>query len=576
MQNSTECKTTDRITGRATSRGHTETLENENAALRMYMVELQQQLREKGVDPKPPPDMSQGLAPLQSYYNQNEHQQGSWGDISSSGLVPGPTQKDRHGSQSTLLPDFRPGCIGDNYLGVSSGNEWLSPIEGTQLTLFGMRIDIAEFLPPESDPASDPLSYQTFLFHAFRKSEGIYIPPLPSYDVCKILAEWYFKNVQVFVPLLHKPDFMNLLYRIHHEQYQPNAAETVMVHMVTTIMNFQKALRNRDEQARVDAMAHFHYSLSFIPDLISGHQLEDLQALGVICSQLRNQPRLGAAWMFTNMVLGLAVELGLHRSANAWQTGSAERDPHVIEMRKRTFWSILLIHVNISGKLGRPMPVRLEDVDIELPEHISDSIPGENYNTKWAKCSFRAGIQGQKLLKILMQVYTTIYSIRSGNEPYEVSMRNIQKELEKWKAQLPAELAGGAQTAGDDRCPALYLETAVHEIRLLLHHPSLAHRIPPQVVLENLDICLDASKKMLSAALRLKALKSLDTTWYYTADYLAAIFTTLFAFSQRQDQMTSAESQQLRQDMDAWLGVMGDIGSLLGTNNFFLMLIVSY
>ena len=46
IQNNTECKTTDRITGRATSRGHTENLEHENTTMKMYIVELQQQREE--------------------------------------------------------------------------------------------------------------------------------------------------------------------------------------------------------------------------------------------------------------------------------------------------------------------------------------------------------------------------------------------------------------------------------------------------------------------------------------------------------------------------------------------------
>ena len=81
--------------------------------------------------------------------------------------------------------------------------------------------------------------------------------------------------------------------------------------------------------------------------------------------------------MFTNGVLGLAIELGLHRSASAWQGDAAESDPHIIEMRKRIFWSLLVIHVSLSGKLGRPMPLRMEDFDIEIREIVADNLPGE-------------------------------------------------------------------------------------------------------------------------------------------------------------------------------------------------------
>ncbi|KAK3725997.1 hypothetical protein LTR37_000145 [Vermiconidia calcicola] len=568
LQNNTECKTTDRITGRPIARGHTETLETENTNLKMYMVELQQQLREHGVEPKQQaPSVQSSYIPTASVWMQGgQQQQGSWGDLSSSGLLPAAPQTERHNSQGSLLPEFRPGCIGDNYLGVASGSDMLSPIEGTQLSLFGMKIDLAEFLPPETDPDSDPMSYRTFLLHTFRKSKKVLRPALPGYETCRALADYYFKSVQNFVPIVHKPDFFHLLYRIHHEGYQPSIQETVTVHMVLAIMKFQWAMRNGDKQAHADAMSHYHYSLGFVPDLIIGHQLRDIQALALICCQLRSQPRLGATWQFTNMVLGLAIELGLHRSANAWQGDNAEQNTHIIEMRKRVFWALMVIHVSVSGKLGRPMPLRLEDFDIEMPEHVSDNLPHEAHLSKWRKCSFRAAIPGMKLLKILMQVYSTVYSVRASTEPYETSVRRLEKELGTFREQmLPPELSGGPQTVEEDRTPALYLLSAELEIRLVLHHPSLCRTLTTEVMAKNLDICLETSRKLLSAAVGLKNLKSLDSTWYYTTDYLAAIFTTLFAWTQRQDQMSSADLQQLRTDMDQWLDIMGDVGVLLGS-----------
>ena len=78
----------------------------------------------------------------------------------------------------------------------------------------------------------------------------------------------------------------------------------------------------------------------------------------------------------------------------------------------------------------------------------------------------------------------------------------------------------------------------------------------------NLDACLDASRNMLSIASQLKTLKSLDTTLYYNMDFLAAMFTMLFAYTERRDVITANELQRLRDDMDTWLDVMGDWASV--------------
>lgn len=553
LQNNTECRTTDRITGRATSRGYTENLENENTNLKMYLLELQAQLRQHGVEPGPAPQ------PLPSY----THTQNIYSPVG--GGYDQSNQAERHSSMGPLLPEFRSGCIGDNYLGVLSENDSLSPIEGTSLHLFGTKVDIAEFMPAES-PDVSAMSYQTFLKHAFGGSRPNKAPDLPSYEECKVFAEWYFRSVQNFIPILHKPDFMNLLYQIYHQHYQTNAAETVMVHMMLAVMNFQWASRNGNLDARAISFKHYHYALTFIPQLITSHKIEDVQALTLICSQLRNQPRPGASWMFTNMVFGIAIESGLHRSATSWHSTSvSEQDSHMVEMRKRVFWSLLTFHVCLSGKLGRPMPIRFEDFDIEMPNAVDDSLPGEANVTKWRKCSFRAAIQGFKLLKIVMQGYITIYSIRSAPAAYEVNVRQLEEDLLAFQRQIPPELSGGPQTTEEDRMCALYLQLAIAECELLLHHPSLCRSSSARVMSNNLEVCLAASSKFLNAAVQLKQLKSLDTTWYYATDFLAAIFTTLFAFTtEKKDQVSSSDLARLRVDMNSWLDVLGEVGNLLG------------
>ncbi|KAM3424816.1 hypothetical protein BST61_g6797 [Cercospora zeina] len=560
LQNNTECKTTDRITGRATSRGHTEHIENENTTMKMYIVELQQQLRDSGVDPKPPPSAHN---PYGQYWGQQSEWTGTYTAQSALSLSP-QLHNERQTPQGSLLPDFRSGCIGDNYLGVSSENSWLSPIEGTSLALFGTKIDLAEFMPADSDPAFSAMSYRTFLSHAFGRHQ-VFRPELPAYEQCKVYAEWYFRSIGQFIPVLHKPDFIALLYKIHNENYQPKPAENVMVHMVLATLNFQFAARNANEQARQDSMSHYHYACSFIPDLITGHTLADIQALALICSQLRNQPKPGAAWMFTNLVLGVAVESGLHRSAKAWPNSGVDQDPHHLEMRKRTFWSLLIFHVHISGKLGRPMPLRLEDFDIEMPEAFPDHLPEES-SSKWKDCSFRAAIEGFKLLRIMLQVYSTIYSIKSTG-PYEMNVRHLEKELESFQAQLPPEFRGGAQTRDEDRVSTYYLNMGVAECQLLLHHPALCRSASAQFMTSNLDTCLHWSTKLLHVATALKTLNSLDTTWYSTTNFLAAIFVTLFAHTERRDQLTSTDLQRLRQDMDAWMEIMAEVASLLGLSS---------
>lgn len=467
-------------------------------------------------------------------------------------------------SQGTLLTEFRPGCIGDNYLGVSSGNSWLSPIEGTSLSLFGATLDLAKFIP--EDHVDSGTSYQNFLDKAFVEKQKN-APQLPPWDTGKMYAEWYFRSIQPMLPILHKPHFMELLHRVYNEQYQPTAAETVMVHMVMSLVNFQYQTRNTTQPQRTQTFQHWHYSLSLVPRLIKGHTLPDMQGLALICAQLRAFPRPGACWMFTNTVLGLAIELGLHRSVTAWQGMTAQQDPHTIELRKRIFWSLMLMHVPVSGKLGRPMPLRLEDFDIEVPEESHDYLPEESHFDEWRKCSFRSGKWGFVLLKVQMKVYSSIYSIGSNNATYDANVRLLEKELKDTVARFPPELSGGPETKDEDRVSALYLQLGATGCQLLIHHPALCRSLSPQMMSDNIDACLDASNKMLSIATQLKVLNSLDSTLYWNMDFLASMFTMLFAYTERRDRLNMTDLHRLRHSMKGWLDVMGFVGNLLGTGD---------
>ncbi|KAK5110639.1 hypothetical protein LTR62_005679 [Meristemomyces frigidus] len=564
LQNNTECKTTDRITGRTTSRGHTESVESENVELKMYVMELQQQLKNNGVEPSAPP-----LGPAPSYAQPSPAFGAQWSSPRhASGFQSGSQPVERHHSASgSLLPEFRSGCIGDNYLGVASENNWLSTKEGTSIALFGTKIDLADFMPPEPNAEATAMSYQTFLGYAFGGQRLQAIPELPEYGQCRQYAEWYFRTIQCFVPVLHKPDFMYLLRRIYQDAYQPTPAETVMVHMMLTIMYFQYSARNESTETRQMSFEHFHYSLTFIPQLLTSHCLEDIQALALICSQLRNMPRPGASWFFTNTVLGVAIEAGLHRSAKAWPNNTSNLDPHTSEMRKRIFWTLMLFHINSSGNYGRPMPLRFEDFDIEVPEIVNDCLPEEEHTLReWKKCSFRAGIEGFKLLKVLLSVYQIIYAVNPPpDSQYEATVSQLTQDLEAFLAQLPPELASGPLSIEEDRISALYLELGAAEYLLLLHHPALCRSSSPQVYSHNLDVCLEASNKLMIVANKLKQLKSLDTTLFYATTFLAAICTTIFGFNERKDQLTTTDVQRLRKDMDTWLDVLGQVGKMLGT-----------
>lgn len=89
---------------------------------------------------------------------------------------------------------------------------------------------------------------------------------------------------------------------------------------------------------------------------------------------------------------------------------------------------------------------------------------------------------------------------------------------------------------------------------------------------ESTRICVDTSRQMLHVVQKLQRYKCLDTTWYNAAVYLMALTTTLFTQWNKRGDTTSSDLESLRDDMDIWLDIMGDVGNLLGKLKAALLL----
>ena len=192
--------------------------------MRHTVAQLQQQLKEAGADVKP-------LAIHNGFTQGSEHSQGhSWPVATDSQLWNGgdsALDSAAHYRASVSEAsgggalDVTPGRIpsysqvshaGDNHLGVSSVDSALSPMKGTSLSLFGFQIDLTDFVPHEVDESSSFDSYQSFVAFAFRKNPKPDKVDLPaSYDECETFTNWYFRSINSYTPILHKPDFMKLV-----------------------------------------------------------------------------------------------------------------------------------------------------------------------------------------------------------------------------------------------------------------------------------------------------------------------------------------------------------------------------
>lgn len=337
--------------------------------------------------------------------------------------------------------------------------------------------------------------------------------------------------------------------------------------MVFATIYFQYGIRNREEPDKYSQLndlsnKHYHWSLSKFFNLASENTVTAVQALSMIVVHTRSFPKPGCSSVIANYALSRAIELGLHRGIKL-PDGGATIDN---EVRKRVWWATLALAVTLNGRLGRPMPITLEDFDVELPLAIADEYltdEGISDPSQIGQCSFSVGLTSFKMVPLYMEMFSNIYSVRRNPEKYVDVVRGLEESMQALQDSLPNELKPD-KCQSSSRVFALYTEAMALEFYLCLRHPSVCMTQDRDFCADNTRICEATAGKLLDVVTSLLKIKSLDTTWYQLSVYVAAIFSSLVAHWERRFDTSPAEIAILRGEMKMWMNVVYEIGLTLG------------
>lgn len=216
-----------------------------------------------------------------------------------------------------------------------------------------------------------------------------------------------------------------------------------MIHMVFASIYLQYGIRNREspeKRARLNELSnkHYHFALSKFFDLSTSKTLYDVQALTMLCVHTMRFPKSNTSSMLSHYTLGMAIELNLHR---AWKKPGEETNLEN-ELRKRIWWAILATATTLNGRMGRPMPIRLEDIDAEFPEMIADELLSKDGvdTTRTAPCHFEIGVVGFKISALFLEMFANIYCVRKDPNRYLPVVEALEEQLQIWRDSLPPSL----------------------------------------------------------------------------------------------------------------------------------------
>lgn len=349
--------------------------------------------------------------------------------------------------------------------------------------------------------------------------------------------------------------------------FRPTVPELVQIHMVFAIIYYQYGVRNREDVEQHDHLnnlsnKHYHFSLSKFYDLLSSNELSAIQALALISSHTRSFPKPGCGAMVANAVIQKAIELNYHRSPAIPVSGTNIN----IELRKRTWWVILMSCVASTGRRGQPMPISVQDFDVSLPEPYNDDAlleAGIDQSKVNVPCEWEVARTTFKFIPIMMEMYSSLYCVRRDTHNYKLFVYALESELKKLEDGLPDSVRVG--TADQQHSVgALYIKMYVQETRLWIRHNSVNPMTDKRLMAENTKICEEAARELLYTVQKIIQLKSLDTTWTQMSIYAMSLFSMLVAGWERRSETTSEQLRVLGKEMDEWLAVLNELSQLMG------------
>ncbi|RBR24749.1 uncharacterized protein FIESC28_02522 [Fusarium coffeatum] len=179
--------------------------------------------------------------------------------------------------------------------------------------------------------------------------------------------------------------------------------------------------------------------------------------------------RIRTAYCYSGIAMRIAQSLGMHRSASRHTTLT----PVERESRRRTWWVLYFFDRFSASKLGQPITVRDEDIDVEMPsqegltkEEMAEFLDPQNL------------ITNIKLARIIGNILTHIYGIpKATNGLYIHQVHGILKQLRAWHDDLRPDMR--VKERGTPR-PVASLHLAYNQCIIQTTRPVLLHLFKTQ------------------------------------------------------------------------------------------------
>ncbi len=322
---------------------------------------------------------------------------------------------------------------------------------------------------------------------------------LPPRAIAEEICRCAIDDAAALLKIVHKPTFrtaFDQLYSTPPESWS-NADQTFLplFHSVMALGH----LFAKDEQSGVSregyesgiqqGFIHFKTARQLM-DIADCRDLTSIQAVMYMILFLQSSAKLSTCYAYVGVALRSALRMGLHRAH------AGKFDPVEAETRKRVFWVVRKMDIYVGAMLGLPQTLSDDDIDQEFPIEVddeyvtSDGILPMPEGQVSVMTAFNAHT---RLVRLLSKIVRYVYPIHaqsgqgsSADKSYSVpfsSIRELEKDLEDWKQNLPAVLSPSPAEDRYTRIQQLlrlgYAHAQVMLYRPFLHFVAMQKREKP-------------------------------------------------------------------------------------------------
>ncbi|KAF4982985.1 hypothetical protein FZEAL_1505 [Fusarium zealandicum] len=292
-------------------------------------------------------------------------------------------------------------------------------------------------------------------------------PEFPERMHVKLLLNVARRFIGNYHPLFLEVTFMKEIDAVYRRELIPTTLWLCKFYALMALGEIYTHRRGVGDNNRVPGTNYYVKAVNLLQenqDYYEEPSLMQVEVLTLLAWASNILGRIRTAYCYSGIATRLALSLGMHRSASRHTTLT----PVERESRRRTWWVLYFFDRFSASKLGQPITVRDEDIDVEMPS--MDGLTEDEMAEFLDPTNLTINI---KLARIIGNVLTHIYGIpKATNGLYIHQVHGILKQIRAWHDELPPDVR--IKERGTPR-PVASLHLAYNQCIIQTTRPVLLH-----------------------------------------------------------------------------------------------------